>query len=73
MFPLNHSKAGEEVTVECIDCDCDDVCRLNELGCYEGASGIIISNHKNVILKVGESRLAIDNALAQSILVSPAN
>ena len=32
MFPLNHSKAGEEVTVECIDCDCDDVCRLNELG-----------------------------------------
>ncbi len=71
MFPLNHSKEGEEVTVQCIDCDCDDLGRLNELGCYEGASGTIISNQRNVILKVGESRLAIDNNLAQSILVSP--
>jgi len=70
MYPLNHSKAGEEVTVQCIDCDCEDVCRLSELGCIEGASGIIISNQNNVILKVGESRLAINNALAKSILVT---
>lgn len=70
MIPLSRSKAGEEVTVECIDCDCENVCRLNELGCYEGASGTIISNQKNVILKVGESRLAIDNILAKSILVT---
>ncbi len=73
MFPLNRSKEGEEITVRCIDCDCEDTGRLNELGCYEGASGIIVSNQNNIILKVGESRLAIDNALAKSILVSPAN
>ena len=71
MFPLNRSKEGDEVTVRCIECDCDYLGRLTELGCYEGASGTIISNHNNVILKVGESRLAIDNTLAQSILVTP--
>ncbi len=71
MYTLNHTKAGEEVTVHCINCDCDNVCRLNELGCYEGAKGVIISNQENVILKVGETRLAIDNALAKTILVTP--
>ena len=71
MFPLNRSKEGEEVIVRCIDCDCEDLGRLNELGCYEGASGTIISNQKSVILKVGETRLAIDNTIAESILVTP--
>lgn len=70
MHPLNHSKEGEEVVVKCLDCNCDDVCRLNELGCVEGVSGTIISNHKSVILKVGETRLAIDGRIAKSILVS---
>ena len=71
MHPLNTSKEGEEVTVQCFDCNCDDVCRLNELGCVEGANGRIISNQSNVILQVGETRLAIAKDLAKSILVSP--
>ena len=71
MYPLNHTKEGEQVTVKCIDCHCDDVCRLNELGCVEGATGVIIPNQKNVIFKVGETRLAINNNIAKSILVSP--
>lgn len=71
MHPLNTSKEGEEVVVQCLDCNCDDVCRLNELGCIEGANGKILSNQKNVILQVGETRLAIGEDLAKSILVSP--
>lgn len=71
MHPLSNSKEGEEVVVKCFDCHCDDICRLNELGCVEGASGRIISNQQNVILQVGESRLAIAAPLARSILVSP--
>tara|TARA_R110000868_G_scaffold294140_3_gene554762 strand:+ start:9561 stop:9779 length:219 start_codon:yes stop_codon:yes gene_type:complete len=71
MHPLNTSKEGEEVIVRCLDCHCDDVCRLNELGCVEGANGRIISNQKNIILQVGEARLAITETLAKSILVSP--
>jgi len=71
VYPLNHSKAGEDIIVQAVECECDDVCRLQELGCIEGTSATIISNQKNVILKVGESRLAIDRSLAKSILVSP--
>ncbi len=71
MYPLNLTKEGEQVVVKCINCHCDDVCRLNELGCVEGAKGVIISNQKNVILKVGETRLAINTDIAKSILVSP--
>ena len=70
MHPLSNSKEGEEVVVRCLDCHCDDVCRLNELGCVEGASGKIISNQKSVILQMGETRLAIASALAKTILVS---
>ena len=55
--------------VQCLHCQGDDVCRLNELGCVEGACGTIISNQKNVIIKVGETRLAIDGNIAKSILV----
>lgn len=71
MHPLIHSKVGEEVVVQCFDCHCDDICRLNELGCVEGVNGKIISNQQNVILQVGESRLAIAEALAKGILVRP--
>lgn len=71
MHPLSNSKEGEEVVVRCLDCNCDDVCRLNELGCVEGANGKIISNQQNIILQLGETRLAIARKLAQTILVSP--
>ncbi|MEQ9309146.1 MAG: FeoA family protein [Balneolaceae bacterium] len=71
MHPLNTSKEGEEIVVRCFDCNCDDICRLNELGCVEGANVKIISNQKNIILQVGEARLAITENLAKSILVSP--
>ncbi|RNC79285.1 MAG: ferrous iron transport protein A [Balneola sp.] len=71
IHPLSIGKEGDEVVVKCFDCHCDDVCRLNELGCIEGAKGTIISNQKNIILQVGEARLAIAATLAKSILVSP--
>ncbi len=72
MHPLSNSKEGEQIIVRCLECHCDDVCRLNELGCVEGANARIISNQKNVILEVGSTRLAITFDIARSILVSPA-
>ena len=71
MHPLSNSKEGEEVVVQCMNCSCDDACRLNDLGCVEGIDGKIISNQKNIILQVGETRLAIAENLAKTILVSP--
>jgi Fe2+ transport system protein FeoA len=71
MLPLNVTKSGEKVDICCLDCSCDDACRLRELGCVEGVSGKIISNQSNVILQVGETRLAINGKLARRILVNP--
>lgn len=71
MHPLNFSREGEEVVVKQLDCQCDEMNRITELGCVEGACGTIISNQKNVIFKVGETRLAIDGRIANCILVSP--
>ena len=69
-YPLQHMLPDANVVVPCFACNCDDICRLNELGCFEGANGKIISNQKNIILQVGETRLAIAEDLAKSILVS---
>lgn len=70
MHPLNTTKAGEQVNIQCLGCDCQDACRLRELGCMEGVKGKIISNNSNIVLQVGETRLAISEKLARTILVS---
>lgn len=73
LHPLSHSKTGEKISIKCLSCSCEEACRLRELGCVEGIDGRIISNQSNVILQVGETRLAINKKLAHSILVHPAN
>lgn len=70
MHPLNTTKAGEKIHIKCLGCDCQNACRLRELGCVEGVQGKIISNSSNIVLQVGETRLAISNKIARSILVS---
>lgn len=71
MRPLKKSKAGEKVCIQCLGCSCNEACRLREMGCVEGHRGTIISNQSNVVLQVGESRLAINGDLARTIFVSP--
>lgn len=70
MHPLNTTEAGEQIHIQCLGCDCQNACRLRELGCVEGVNGKIISNNSNIILQIGESRLAISKKLARTILVS---
>lgn len=69
MHPLSTTKKGEKINIECLGCSCEEACRLRELGCVEGISGKIISNRSNIILQVGDTRLAINKNLARSILV----
>ncbi len=71
MHPLKNSKAGEKIHIRCLGCSCNEACRLREMGCVEGIQGKIISNQSNVVLQLGETRLAINGNLARSILVSP--
>ena len=72
MYPLSITKEGEEIHIQCLGCGCDEASRLRELGCIEGVSGKILSKHHNVILQVGETRIAIGGDLASSIIVTPA-
>jgi|AntRauTorckE6833_2_1112554.scaffolds.fasta_scaffold22560_3 Fe2+ transport system protein FeoA len=70
MHPLNTTKAGEKIHIQCLGCNCQDACKLRALGCIEGIRGKIISNNSNVVLQVGDTRLAISKHLARHILVS---
>lgn len=68
--PINTAKKGERVAIECLLCGHRDSCQLHDLGCIEGVMGEVLSNHSRVILKIGETRLAISEKMAKSILVS---
>ncbi len=70
MHPLKKTKAGEQIHIRCLGCSCKEACRLREMGCVEGTRGKIISNQSNVVLQMGETRLAINGNLARTILVS---
>lgn len=70
MYPLNTTEVGEQINIQCLGCNCQDACRLRELGCVEGVKGKIISNNSNIVLQVGDTRLAISEELARTILVS---
>ncbi|WP_416221569.1 FeoA family protein [Rhodohalobacter sp.] len=69
--PINSAKKGERVSIQCLRCGHEDNCQLQALGCIEGAMGEILSNHSRVILKIGETRLAISENMAKSILINP--
>jgi len=70
MVPLSALQAGDIVSISCLGCALDQACRLREMGCAEGALARIISNRRDVIIQIGDTRLAIDAMLARMILVS---
>jgi Fe2+ transport system protein FeoA len=69
MFPLTTTKPGEKVHICTLSCSMEEAKRLRELGCVEGICAAIVSNQSNVILQVGETKLAINGNLARTILV----
>ena len=68
--PLSNTRKGEHITIQCLSCSCTENCRLQDLGCREGAQATVVSNQKDIILQIGGSRIAISALLAQSILVA---
>lgn len=71
MSPLSASQVGDIVSIACLGCALDQACRLREIGCAEGAVARVVSVRRDVILQIGDTRLAIDGMLARMILVSP--
>lgn len=70
MKPITNTRKGERIAIQCLGCTREETCQLQELGCVEGVCGEVISNHTRVILQIGNTRLAISENLAKSILVS---
>ncbi len=70
MVPLSALHAGDIVSISCLGCALDQACRLREMGCAEGATARVVSIRRDVILQIGDTRLAIDALLARMILVS---
>lgn len=71
MLPLIKIRPGEDVHIDILTCSTENAKRLRDSGCVEGNRAVIISNQKNIILKVGDTRLALNTGLARSILVTP--
>lgn len=70
MVPLSVLNAGDIVCISCLGCALDQACRLREMGCTEGALVRIVSAHGNVVVQIGQTRLAIDETLARLILAN---
>lgn len=69
MFPLKSAKSGELITIQTLACSAIEASKLRDLGCVEGAQAKVVKNHSNIILQLGESRVAITSDIASSILV----
>lgn len=71
MFPLTNIRPGEDVHIVILACGSADAKRLRELGCVEGSRAVILSNQTNIVLQIGDTRLALNTGLAKTILVTP--
>lgn len=66
---LHQAKVGRAVRI-CELCGSPEVsCRLRELGLHEGAVVRLIACHANIICQVCNMRLALNERLAQLVMV----
>jgi Fe2+ transport system protein FeoA len=70
--PLTSCEAGRCATVLVVTCTAADAHRLRTLGVYEGALVSVVDRRSGVLLDVCGTRLALNDAVAASILVRPA-
>jgi hypothetical protein len=63
---------GDRATVRCLHCPRVEADRLRVLGVYEGACVGIVDRRNGVLLDVCGSRLALDESVADAILVDSA-
>ncbi|MCA1802143.1 MAG: hypothetical protein LC662_06765 [Rhodothermaceae bacterium] len=67
--PIRQANRGEYFTIYSLDCSNDEAFGLQQLGCFVGACGRLISGSSDIILQIGETRLAISERLAKTILI----
>lgn len=69
--PLSSCESGRCATVVAVTCVALDAHRLRTLGVYEGAYVQVVDRRSGVLLDVCGTRLAMNDAIAASILVRP--
>ncbi len=70
MIPLNYASPGEENIIKRIGGSTEVKKHLEHLGFTPGGSVVLISVlGGNVIVKVKESRIALDEAMARKVMV----
>ena len=69
--PLAACNTGQCATVLGVACQALDANRLRTLGVYEGARVSVVDRRSGVLIDVCGTRLALNDAIAASILVRP--
>lgn len=69
--PLAACGVGSCATILGVSCPALDANRLRTLGVYEGAVVSVVDRRSGVLLDVCGTRLALNDAIAASILVRP--
>ena len=70
MIPLNYANPGEESVIQKIGGNPEVKKRLENLGFVVGSTATVITSlNGNVIVKVKESRVAIDEEMARKIMI----
>lgn len=54
-----------------VGCPLSDLCRLRTMGVFEGALVRVVDRRHGILLDVCGSRLALDRAVAMSIIAAP--
>jgi Fe2+ transport system protein FeoA len=67
--PIRQAIRGEYFTIHSLACSSDEAFGLQQLGCFEGACGKVVAGSSNIILQIGETRLAISERLAKTIVI----
>ena len=70
MMPLSYAKAGEETVIRKIGGSPEVRKHLENLGFVAGGTATVITSlNGNIIVKVKESRVAIDEEMARKIMI----
>ena len=70
MIPLNYANPGEESVIQKIGGNPEVKKHLENLGFVVGSTATVITSlNGNVIVKVKESRVAIDEEMARKIMI----
>ena len=68
MLPLPNIEPGCTFRIQCFGCDEHQARELRNMGCREGICCKLLSSSNQIIMKIDDTRLALDHTVACKIL-----